>query len=242
MADKVDQLKHLTRMLEDGQITQSEFDSLKSELLAGQAAPTGDKPAGWYQIQSGQTHYEAWWDGHGWTGATRTGPTASKPRKPATKRLGFWLLMFFVVMPMVATVALVVVAAAAGLGVAASAESPAGPTASESRTTTTTTPRPRTTTTTTPGATTATKPRPVTTYDTMESEVAAALERWQGNYDDALEDVWDTTNCEDLAFDVQFAMDFLRFPDQAEADRFTNDMAMVAAARAELINCTLNIN
>ena len=246
MSDKVNQLQQLARMLEAGQITQVEFDALKSELLvAGEseaANPVERKPLGWYRVQSGDAHYEAFWDGEEWTGATRTGATRSgvvvpNARKPLRKRVGFWLLMILVVAPMFAAVAGIAIA---GLTVASASSSDA-PRASESQTTSTTTPK--TPTTTRPRTTTTTRPRPATTQDNVDWDgVAAALDRWPGVYGEALSDVWDTTNCEDLAFDVQFAMDYLTFPNQAQADSFTTDLALVAYSRAERINCTLNIN
>ena len=155
--------------------------------------------------------------------------------KPLRKRVGFWLLMVLVVAPMFAAVAGIAIA---GLTVASASSSDA-PRASESQTTSTTTPK--TPTTTRPRTTTTTRPRPATTQDNVDWDgVAAALDRWPGVYGEALSDVWDTTNCEDLAFDVQFAMDYLTFPNQAQADSFTTDLALVAYSRAQRINCTLS--
>jgi hypothetical protein len=119
-----------------------------------------------------------------------------------------------------------------GLGTAVSTNSADGLTATEPGSTTTTASR-----------TTTTRPRPVTPQDNVDWDgVAAALDRWTGVHGEALNDVWDSTNCEDLAFDVEFAIDYLEFPNQSQADSFSEDLALVTASRGELINCTLRFN
>jgi hypothetical protein len=104
MADKLDRLQQLARLLESGQITQAEFESLKSEVLGAGASesanPDEQRPLGWYPVQNGGADYEAFWDGDVWTGATRrrvVAPTvAPKLSKREIGRGLIWLLMIFV--------------------------------------------------------------------------------------------------------------------------------------------------
>lgn len=79
MSEMFDDLKELKAMLENGDITPSEYDRLKADLLAeGGAAPSHPmegKPAGWYYPSGNSTVDETYWDGTGWTDQTRPRPT-----------------------------------------------------------------------------------------------------------------------------------------------------------------------
>ena len=81
MSEMFDDLKELKAMLENGEITLSEYDRLKADLLAEKdAAPKepvnlmSGQPAGWYFDPSGSAPNQAYWDGNAWTGKTRPRP------------------------------------------------------------------------------------------------------------------------------------------------------------------------
>jgi len=81
MSEMFDDLKELKAMLENGEVTPSEYDKLKVDLLADKdAAPKepvnlmSGKPPGWYFDPSGTASNQAYWDGNAWTGQTRPRP------------------------------------------------------------------------------------------------------------------------------------------------------------------------
>ena len=72
-----DDLKKLSEMRENGEVTQAEYDRIKADLLSEQSEPTPPvnamegKPAGWYNDPSGKaSSHQAYWDGSKWTGQT----------------------------------------------------------------------------------------------------------------------------------------------------------------------------
>lgn len=91
MSEMFDDLKELKAMLENGEITVSEYDRLKTDLLAEGVAPAepvdpmAGKPAGWYDDPTGKSDHQAFWDDNAWTGQTRPKPP---PAVPSKARLG----------------------------------------------------------------------------------------------------------------------------------------------------------
>jgi hypothetical protein len=77
---QADELERLARLLDEGKLTVEEFETAKRQLLG--SAVEKSAAAGWYKDPTGTAAYEAYWDGHRWTGATRpvsgTGPTAKR--------------------------------------------------------------------------------------------------------------------------------------------------------------------
>lgn len=74
---KLEDLQALGKMLDEGKIDRSEYERLKVELLEEdepvvQANPMEGKPPGWYSDPVGAAQHQAYWDGEGWTGQTRT--------------------------------------------------------------------------------------------------------------------------------------------------------------------------
>ena len=111
MSEAFDDLKRLSEMLANGEITQAEYDKIKADLLAESETPAAPshpmegKPAGWYDDPSGKTTaHQAYWDGTGWTGQTRRRPSAEatgvaqskqvvEPKKKRSRvRTAVWVL------------------------------------------------------------------------------------------------------------------------------------------------------
>ena len=67
-------LKELQAMLERGEVTQTEYDIVRADLLAGMSQDSSPNEPGWYSDPSGQASHQAYWDGSNWTGATRPDP------------------------------------------------------------------------------------------------------------------------------------------------------------------------
>ena len=99
-------------MLENGEITPSEYDRLKADLLAERDAPPKEpanlmtgKPEGWYFDPSGKGSNQAYWDGRAWTGQTRSILAAAQADKakaaastPIWKKPWFWLVVLVVIL------------------------------------------------------------------------------------------------------------------------------------------------
>lgn len=82
MSDQFDDLKKLAEMRDAGEITESEYEVVKAELLteiagSGPSGSTESLPAGWYNDPEGRHHHQAYWDGEKWTGATQPGTSPS---------------------------------------------------------------------------------------------------------------------------------------------------------------------
>jgi Protein of unknown function (DUF2510) len=82
VSEKFEEIERLGKLLDEGKISQDEFERLKGELLDGPTASTTFQP-GWYTDPTGETTRQAYWDGQQWTGATRTPSIpASTPTTP----------------------------------------------------------------------------------------------------------------------------------------------------------------
>lgn len=85
MSELFDDLKELKAMLKYGEITVSEYERLKADLLAETPPPRepvnprSGKPAGWYDDPSAEASHQGYWDGETWTGQTRPFDTAKTP-------------------------------------------------------------------------------------------------------------------------------------------------------------------
>jgi Protein of unknown function (DUF2510) len=109
---QAEDLERLARLLDEGKLTQEEFESAKRTLFgSGDGATQTQSPAGWYKDPSGVAAHEAYWDGERWTGATRPDPNAA----PATKRSGcLTALIVGVALVLVFTVVAVLAVVTAG--------------------------------------------------------------------------------------------------------------------------------
>lgn len=89
---KFEDLERLAEMLDQGKVTQAEYERLKAELLAEPSAVTSDPaaspPAGWYDDPHGVANQQAYWDGQRWTGASRT--PAAKPEQIGSAPAGWY--------------------------------------------------------------------------------------------------------------------------------------------------------
>jgi hypothetical protein len=84
---QAEDLERLARLLDEGKLTQEEYETAKKGLLGPTEAATTptQAPAGWYP--SAEAGHEAYWDGERWTGATRPGSGTGPATSPA-KRSG----------------------------------------------------------------------------------------------------------------------------------------------------------
>ena len=76
-------LGRLGRLLDEGKLTQEEFDQLKAALLAGDSSETAEATAsaqkpGWYADPDNPSQWR-WWDGSGWTDTTQSTINVFKP-------------------------------------------------------------------------------------------------------------------------------------------------------------------
>ncbi len=70
---KYEDLAQLARLLDEGKLSQEEFDRAKKELLGSDSSQESMpiRNPGWYSDPSGKLSHEAYWDGEKWSGDTR---------------------------------------------------------------------------------------------------------------------------------------------------------------------------
>jgi hypothetical protein len=100
MSDKLDDLERLTRLRDEGTISETEYETLKQDLLRGEAV--SPPPAGWYPDPTGVAKRQAYWDGQQWTGHTHDdGPAVATPPNVIVqpKRSGcLWAVLIVIVL------------------------------------------------------------------------------------------------------------------------------------------------
>lgn len=80
-------LERLGRLLDNGKLTQEEFDRAKTALLAGVSQEAADtatasQPPGWYADPDNPSQWR-WWTGTSWTDQTQSTINVAQPRDPA---------------------------------------------------------------------------------------------------------------------------------------------------------------
>jgi len=78
---ELEELERLTRLLDEGRLTQAEYDRLKDRLLGSVTqrpdVTQSSMAPGWYHDPSGAAKHQTYWDGERWTGATRPGDASA---------------------------------------------------------------------------------------------------------------------------------------------------------------------
>jgi hypothetical protein len=81
LTNKFDGLERLAKLLDVNKFTTEEYGKLKAELLGALESVAPSRAPGWYGDPAGKEKHLAYWDGSGWTGATRPGTLVVRSRR-----------------------------------------------------------------------------------------------------------------------------------------------------------------